>query len=404
MAPLAVPGQEQAGRTSWNIDLSTGGENRTLIYSGARGFGFEPGTDVIGEDGFVTAKQPFYFSVDVPEGNYRVRVRLGDLRGTSVTTVKAELRRLMVQQRRTRSGELVTETFLVNVRNPELPDGTSVKLKPREKTSEAWAWDRRLTLEFSGDDPKVVSLSVEKAIVPTLFIAGDSTSTDQPQEPYNSWGQMITAFLLPEVAVANNGESGETADSFRSENRWRKLMSQLKAGDTVLIQFGHNDQKDKRPNAGAFATYKDSLRTFVHDVRQKGATPVLITPVQRRTFDDSGHVTNSLGDFPEAVRQLATEERVMRVELNGMSKAFYEAVGPEKSIRLFAPGDGTHHNDYGSYELAKCVAVELSHSKISAARFVRPEVVRFNPGVPDPLEKFDLPPDPAKPGAKPYGS
>lgn len=404
---VKVAGQE---RGNWQIDFSGQGkrgnaqESRTATYTETRGFGFEPGTEVTAEDGFVTAKQPFYFSLDVPEGNYRVQVKLGDRKGASVTTVKAELRRLMVEQCRTKTGEVATRTFAVNVRRPELPGGTKVKFKSREETTEAWAWDRRLTLEFSGESPKLVSLRVEKVNVPTLFIAGDSTSTDQALEPYNSWGQMITAFLTPGLAVANNGESGETADSFRGENRWGKLKSVLKSGDTVMIQFGHNDQKDKRPGAGAFTTFTETLRGFVREVREGGATPVLITPVQRRTFDERGHVMNSLGDFPQAVRQLAAAEHVALIDLHAMSKAFYEAVGPEQAPGLFAPGDGTHHNDYGSYELAKCIAMALGNAKISASLFVVPAARTFRPSRPDPIEGFDVPLDPVKAAAKPYGS
>jgi hypothetical protein len=180
-------------------------------------------------------KPPFYLSVRVPEeGNYRVTVTLGDREAPSVTTIKAELRRLMVEKAETRAGEFVTRTFIVNTRTPRFSGG-EVRLKDREKTSEAWAWDDRITLEFANTHPAVSGIEIEKADVPTLYIAGDSTSTDQGREPFNSWGQMLPRFFRPEIAVANHGESGESLRSFIGERRLAKLMSVIRgrlAADT----------------------------------------------------------------------------------------------------------------------------------------------------------------------------
>ena len=125
------------------------------IYSKDLGYGFETGAKIVaieqGGAGFCTCDRPFFFSVAVPEGNYRVAVTLGDARGESTTTVKAELRRLMLEQIRTNAGQLVTKNFIVNVRTPKIAGGGRVRLKaPRESTDEAWAWDDRLTLEFNG--------------------------------------------------------------------------------------------------------------------------------------------------------------------------------------------------------------------------------------------------------------
>src|SRR4051794_10850268 len=282
--------------------------------------------------------------------------------------------------------------------------GEVVKFKERERTTEAKAWDDRLTLQFTDTDPKVHELSIERIEnLPTLYIAGDSTSTDQAAEPYNSWGQMITRFFKPDIAVANNGESGETLRSFKGEKRWAKMMSVVKPGDYVMIQFGHNDQKEKGEGVGALTTYKADLKAFVADVRQRGATAIVVTPVNRRTFDGKGKIINSLGDFPPAVRQVAEEDHVTMVDLNAMSKPLYEAFGPEESGKLFAKGDGTHHSDFGSYELAKCVAHGLRESRLPLAKLIVPAVESFDPAHPDSFEQFDLPPDPAATSIKPYG-
>jgi len=382
------------------------------LYSAERGYGFEPGSEVeevtrggdnAFHDGFVTGSKPFFFSVTAPEGNYRVTATLGDSGGPSVTTIKAELRRLMVEKAETAPGMFTRATFVVNVRQPEIPGGMQVKFKPRETTSEAWAWDNKLTLEFSNKEPKLCALSISKVDVPTIYIAGDSTSTDQALEPYNSWGQMLPVFFKPDIAVANNGESGETARSFVGERRWAKVMSVIKPGDWILIQFGHNDQKEKGEGVGAFTTYKGTLKRFVVEAREHGANPVLITPMNRRTFDADGKVKNSLGDFPEAVRQLAREENVPLIDLNAMSKTLYEALGPEASGKLFAGSDTTHHSDYGSYELAKCVVLGIQQDHIALAGHLKPGLPKFDPAHPDPFDKFDIPPDPNFSAVKPYG-
>jgi lysophospholipase L1-like esterase len=210
--------------------------------------------------------------------------------------------------------------------------------------------------------------------------------------------------LKPEIVIANNGESGETARSFIGEKRFAKVMSVIKPGDYLLIQFGHNDQKEKGEGVGAFTTYKATLKQFVSETREHQATPVLITSMHRRTFDADGKITNSLRDYPAAVRQLAEEEKVPLIDLNAMSKTLYEAFGPEASGKLFARGDGTHHTDYGSYELAKCVALGIKETKLPIAKYLVGSALNFDPAHPDPFETFDVPADPAGTSIKPYGN
>jgi hypothetical protein len=127
------------------------------FYSKALGYGFEPDARISCVEsitrevhsGFCTSEKPFYFSVALPEGNYFVRITFGDFGKESRTTVKAELRRLMLERVDSPAGKFVTRTFVVNVRTPAIPGGGEVKLKDREKTTEAWAWDEKLTLEFN---------------------------------------------------------------------------------------------------------------------------------------------------------------------------------------------------------------------------------------------------------------
>ncbi len=411
----------QASRTNFKFDFGPGklasGHTQISadhIYSKVTGYGFEPGAKIscIDRGGlnplrsdFCTSDAPFFFSVALPEGNYLVTVTLGDAQGESTTTIKAELRRLVLEKEHTSRGRLVTRSFVVNIRTPRIGSDGEVKLKDREKTTEIWAWDEKLTLEFNDARPAVAALTITRvANIPTVYLLGDSTVCDQPREPYASWGQMLTRFFKPGIAIANHAESGESLRSSLGARRLDKVLSLMKPGDYLFIQFGHNDEKEKGEGVGAFTTYKADLKRFVSGARQKGGIPVLVTPMQRRTFDADRRITNSHGDYPEAVRQVATEEKVPLIDLHKMSTVFYEAMGPEKSKLAFKDGDGTHHNNYGSYELAKCVVVGIKANRLRIARYLDREVPTFDPRKPDALESFRVPASPDTATAKPLGS
>lgn len=379
-------------------------------YNATRGYGVESGTQP-------GTAAPFYFSIDLPEGNYNVTVALGDDKAPATTTVKAELRRLMLENVQTAPGQTVTRTFTVNVRTPVIPaangvEAGQVKLKvPRETVQEAWAWDPRLTLEFNGglrgQHPAVRSIEIVPASVPTLFLLGDSTVCDQPNEPYNSWGQMLPRFFKPGIAVANHGESGETYRDALGRRRTDKILSALKPGDTVLMQFGHNDQKQiKDGKGGPFTTYKAEIKTHVDAIRARGGLPVIVSPMERRRFDD-GKLVPTLVEYADAARQSAQELNVPFIDLNAMSKTLYTALGPDGSMPAFAepqPGklDNTHHSPYGSYELAKSIVLGLQQAKLPAARFVVDDF-RFDPAHPDPVAAFSVPPSPKVTVERPLG-
>lgn len=352
---------------------------RTTVYSTETGFGFEPGADT-----------PAVFSVAVPEGQYRVSVTLGDPGAASDNTIYAELRRLMLERVVTEPGRLETRTFTVDVRRPGIPGGRTVTLKDREKTSEARAWDDRLTIEFNGSHPAIAALEIDKVNVPTIYLLGDSTMCDQPVEPYASWGQMITRFLKPEVAVANHAESGESVSGALGARRFAKIWSRMKKGDYLFVQFGHNDMKSEQP--GALRTYTSDMKRVVAETRRRGGIPVLITSVSRRTFDADGRkITDSFKGYTQAVRAVGRSLAVPLIDLQASSAAFYEALGPETSHLAFATmAEGTHHNDYGSYEIAKCVLMGIKQARLDLARLITDDFSGFNPAAPDPIDAFNL--------------
>jgi lysophospholipase L1-like esterase len=386
----------------------------TSFYNKEQGYGFEPGAFVNCVDrggknalrgDLCTSDKAFYFSVALPEGNYSVRVTFGDAEEATVTTVKAELRRLMVERVETARGRFASRTFTVNVRRPEIAGGGEVKLKDREKATEMWAWDEKLTLEFNNTRPSVCAIEITKLVrSPTIYLLGDSTVCDQPLEPYNSWGQMLTRFFKPGVVIANNAESGESLRSSLAARRLDKVLSTMRTGDYLFLQYGHNDEKEKGEGVGAFTTYKADLKKFILETRKRGGVPVLVTPVHRRTFDETGKIRNSHGDYPEAVRQVAREENVPLIDLNAMSKVFYESLGPERSKIAFKEGDGSHHNNYGSYELAKCIVEGVKAAKLGIAKYLANDTPAFDPSRPDPFESFSVPASPMGTSTKPLGS
>lgn len=380
-------------------------------YSKKRGYGFEPGSKVVSVDrggdrlngDFITGDAPFHFSARVPqEGNYRVTVTLGDAAGESTTTIKSELRRLMAEKIQTARGKQEKVSFIVNTRTPKIPavDGITsgeVRLKaPRETVQEAWSWDDAITLEFSNARPAVCAIEMERVNVPTIFLLGDSTVCDQSKEPYNSWGQMFTRWFKPEVAIANHGESGETYRDSIGRRRLDKILSLMQPGDWLIMQFGHNDQKQIASNSGGpFTTYQAEIKKHVEGVRARGGIPILVSPMERRGFDENGKVRPSLADYAEATKQSAQALGVAFIDLHTMSKALYEALGPEKSALGFAaPGgkvDNTHHNNYGSYELAKCIVQSIRDQKLPLAKFIVDDFKAFDPARPDAPETFAVP-------------
>jgi lysophospholipase L1-like esterase len=430
----ATPTFGAAAGTNFKFDFGPGkvAEGYTAVsadtpYNAERGYGFEAGATPLGVDrggadalrgDFLTSEKPFLFSVAVPEGNYRVTVTLGDAAGPSITTVKAETRRLMLEKVETAAGQFVTRSFLVNVRNAKVPPpplnapgNDHVELNDRENGPRGLVphWDDKLTLEFNNTHPCVCAVEIEKvedAI--TVFLVGDSTVTDQPGEPSASWGQMLPRFFQPPAAIANHAESGETLKSFITELRLDKVLSQVKRGDYLFIQFGHNDAKANWPQTYVepFTTYAAYLKVYVAEARRRGVTPVLVTSMQRRQFDAQGKIKNSHGDFPAAVRKVAQEEKVALIDLEAMSVQFYEALGPENAPRAFANGgrDATHHNNYGAYELAKCIVEGIKANGLELAKFIAPDLAPFDPANPDPVDTWTIPASPAKMTQTPRGN
>ena len=378
-------------------------------YDASRGFGYLDGAAA-------APAKPAIFAIDIPEGNYDVTIRFGDASKATSTTIKAESRRLMLERVDTEPGKFQTRTFTVNVRRPTISTGGAVALKDNEKGVPNW--DDRLTLEINGNQPRVASIEIAPARdAITVYLAGDSTVTDQPREPWGGWGQALPRFFDRGVAVSNHAWSGLALFSFRSQQRLDKILSTMKPGDYLFLQFGHNDQKDKSEGAGPFTSYKQDLKQFVAATREKGGNPVVVTPMERRRWKD-GQPQETLTDFAAAVRQVAQEDNVPLIDLHAMSLRLYAALGEEDSKKAFVfypantfPGqteelkDNSHHNIYGGYELARCIVEGIKTNVPNLAKHLTQDAGVFDPTKPDAPDTIQIPLSPSpNPIEKPAGN
>lgn len=219
-----------------------------------------------------------------------------------------------------------------------------------------------------------------------VFLVGDSTCATKDlgkQNPERGWGHMFAPLFDASVTVENHAVNGRSTKSFRDEGRWDAVLSALRPGDYVFIQFGHNDQKiaDSTRYASP-ADYAENLRRYVREARERGAEPVLLTSVVRRHFVD-GELTDTHGEYPAAVRRVAAEERVPLLDMEPLTREWVSSLGDEASKGYFMwvePGvcprypdgrqDDTHLNVRGARTVARMVADEVSRvlPELSARR------------------------------------
>jgi hypothetical protein len=384
-------------------------DSTTFFTSSSAGFDLAPAPTVA--NGVCSSDSPFFFSFPVPEGNYRVTLTLGGKQASTVT-VRTEARRLMLEKVHVAAGLAVIKAIDINVRVPEFsnPDGSPsrVQLTPGEVTS--LDWDQKLTLEFNGVSPSFHSLTIEPLTgpraVPVVYLAGDSTVADRDSNPSASWGQQLPRFF-PGVVIANYAADGDSTKLFLAELRFAKIMSVIKPGDYLFLQFAHFDEKI--PNF--LAKYHTLMTQFITAARDKGATPVIVTPADLDSFDDQSHIRDTFNGYIQAAREVAADTHTALIDLNQMSETMFQtmfdALGPKGPDQAFMkypantfPGqkiaidDSTLFNNYGAYELARCIVQGIRDSKLPLAKFLDPSIAIFNPAKPDPLPTFSLPDTP----------
>lgn len=295
---------------------------------------------------------PLSFKIDVPrQGNYKVKIRI---------QTEEPMKDAIIYTGRRRLGFLgdipvgtYTHTMIVNV----------CDIVPRGQTR--IYTDKTLDITVVADKPRITALSVEECVCPTIYIAGDSTVTDQsadypyaPGTSYSGWGQMITAYLNEKIAVSNHSHSGLTTDSFRKEGHYAVIDQYSRPRDFFFYQFGHNDQKLEELKARG--GYMSNLARYISECRAKGAYPVLVTPIARNTWKgNDGAYNDLLAEYADACHELGRVAEVPVLDLHKRSMDFIVERGLEASKPYFFPNDYTHSNDYGAYIMAGFVAQEI---------------------------------------------
>lgn len=299
------------------------------------------------------SKEPMEIKIPLPNGTYEVTVTVTASDDT-VFTILAQTRRFMVQDEPIRKGEKKSFTFAVSVCDYHMHGSEYTKVYGVE-------------IYILCDGGITAAAAVSPLDLPTFYICGDSTVTDQkarypynPKSTYCGWGQMFPQLLDEKLAVSNHAQSGSTTDDCLETN-FNAFKDKLKPGDIVLAEFGHNDQK--KSNLDAFGGYADNLRRFVTLVREKGAVPILSSPINRIIFEQDGHLKNLLGDYRNAVQAVCDEENVPFIDLWSRTTEFFEKAGCVKSWGFFFADengrDYTHTNDIGGKIVAKFMALEL---------------------------------------------
>jgi len=386
--PALAGSQPEDSEHIYQYDFERNPSLRQREYDDKTGFG---------TDNFLNSGENA-FSVKVPEGDYQVRLEVSGLADGTRFLVFSEDRRVMSKILNINRDESQTLTFLVNVKKPQLDSaeqdpgaGPRVGLRGNEYLSRNW--DDKLTVALSNNRVQFRKIRVEAVRKPKVLLAGDSTVADQASRDYASWGQFLPA-LVRNRLVVNHARSGETLKSFLFSLRWDKLLSQTRAGDIVLIQFAHNDEKKQWPRTysaadGAFPEY---LRAFVADVRQREAIPVLVTPVARRIYNERGEILNTHEGYDEAVRAVARATGVPVIDLTAQTTRFYQQLGHAEAGLAFAAGgkDRTHHNHYGAWIIANMVASRL---RAIYPELIQSEKLLFNPANPARPNDFVITPD-----------
>ena len=222
----------------------------------------------------------------------------------------------------------------------------------------------------------------------TVYLVGDSTMANKPlipENPERGWGQMLPPYFKAGVRVENHAMNGRSSKSFRDEGRWQAVEDSLKPGDWVIIQFGHNDEKDKDATrySAPFGSFKTNLAQYVLDTREHGANPILATPTARRKFDDHGTLLDTHGDYVKAVRDVAAEQGVPLIDLNRRSDELLRREGPELSKKIYiwvtaeefpallkGRQDDTHFCPFGASRMCDLAVEEIKTAVPELARFL----------------------------------
>lgn len=303
-------------------------------------------------------QEPLHIHTPVPNGTYEVTVTVTAHEEIKFT-VLAQSRRFMAQDIELKKGCTTDITFNVSVCD-------------YHKNGADYTHVEGVDIYIMCDGDFSAVSAVSPVDIPTIFIAGDSTVTDQsaeypysPTSAYCGWGQMFPQFLSTGIVVENHAQSGSTTEDFKNVN-FTAFSDKIKEGDFLIIEFGHNDQKVEALDA--FGGYSENLRYFINFARKKGATPIISSPINRIIFQKDGTLLNLLGDYRNAVKNVCEEMNVPFIDLWTRTTEFFEAAGAVKAWDYFwgngTERDYTHTNDIGGNIVARFVADEIIKNNV----------------------------------------
>jgi len=348
-----------------------------------------------------------------------VTLTLGDTQNTSCTTVKSEVRRLMVEALSTPKGEVQKVSFNVNIRTPNLSKDNEIKLNSRELDVvtgkvKTYTWDDKLTLQFFGSAPAVCAVEIEPASddVITVFIIGDSTVTDQ--QSGGTWGQYLTRWFNSRVVFANHAESGMTIKGFRFSRRWDKVMESAKPGDYLLIQLGTNDEKKRghdpmwdaddhagdwvRTHADPAKDYVWGLATMALEAQRHGMIPVIVSPMTKIDRQKAA-ATELMTPYGVNARRGAELGECAFVDLWTMSRDIITALGQD-ALKVYS--DGTHTDNYGAYLFSLGIVQSIKDQGLGLSEYILPDTPAFDAKHPQPtLQNFTCPVESRWPARRP---
>ena len=317
---------------------------------------------------------PLIFKLKVPfQGNYQVVLTMSaDAFGCDNIYVFTGRRRLAAKGVSILPNSNITLHLNVNVCDI-IPRGLENRYE-----------DKTIDITLLGNHVSITALTVKEVKTPTIYITGDSTVTDQKGNyPYNpgccfaGWGQMLSAFLNPDIAISNHAHSGLTTKSFREEGHYDIVQSYMKTGDYLLIQFGHNDQK--LPELKASDGYRKRLMQYIDEAEKIGAFPIMITPLARNTWKADGTYNDLLAEYAEECIRIGKERQIPVIDLHGFSMDFIMGEGLENAKQYFYPKDYTHTNDYGAYVMARYIVSEFAQMDILKTYVKKNSLVDWKP-------------------------
>ena len=239
-----------------------------------------------------------------------------------------------------------------------------------------------------GNQKLVYTQSVDKNVI-TIFMIGNSTMADKPfndGNPEKGWGQIIPLYFKEGIKIENHAVNGRSTKSFIDEGRWDSVVSKIKVGDYVIMEFGHNDAKKDDPKrfADANTDYKWNLEKFINDTREKGGIPILTTPIVRRRFDEQGKFYDVHGDYPKVVRELSEKMEVLLLDMHKKSEEYIIKLGVERSKKFYlhidadeysslpeGKTDDTHLSPTGAFRICDFAADEIKLKIPQLAKYLK---------------------------------